>query len=822
MSSSGSSLGASSAAGGSTASFRRARETATFYLEKEKGGFGMIIDPECKVAEFKGEATKAESVGIQLDSHIRKINGARVAVKGDIVEALKAVQLGEQVAFEMDLPYRELRRQDSTGVAIELRGSRERTDDEGKAYTTYTIHVDAGKGVQWDTEKRFSEFRALKNQLIAKHPGCQKLLPEFPHAVTGLGVMGLASKKHRTSEITARRVALEDFIAAAAKNGTVGMDQLFLDFLDAPQSAMASEAVAHLWHASSRTSLLVERKKRVTRAGMLEKKGTGKGFGGRRNWTARWLVLTDFKIEWHDSEEDCERGDEAKRSIPLEGATVKPVDDDKYFFAFSIAFPPACDTSELRLQVPKPKGDLTTDVMKEAESDRQSWMTTIQRVIDRSNRVGQHRTDGRMAGPGTAVWYAEELETVPESNINDQEVLLAELIRAVTPEGPESSNAEFVKLFVSYGGVQHLFAMASKWTQFWRVRLDRALLSVVGYVIQQECGKKAILYTPGVMHALIINLKAPTDEVQIETLSALSALSMVDQPAVIDALGAFAMVCGDHTLWVDGEWQGPTGDKLGLDTLLGIVIGAENSQLIVASLALVDALVTGPASTIQRGWMLNILHDADFMETIEDLRTEYRDDEMVQLQCSRLKQAAETTKKEMAVLRASHGFEIATPRDAYRALTTGAIKENPEHVEMLKTALKTVLSTLGGAGAGARSTDVSSVTPQTYLQRWIFLGAALVSACLNADSEPAAVIDSLVDSMRGLLGALLCQQEKGGEDELPVASMLYDAFAEWMASSGPGAGDDTLQRCRSTVVLKQIEQRDFNSVFLQDGATGHQ
>ena len=148
----------------------------------------MVIDPDCRVAEFKGEATRAESVGIQLDSHIRKINGAKVAVKADVQEALKDVKPGEQVAFEMDLPYRELRRQHSTGLSIELRGSRERTDDEGKVYTTYTIHVDAGKGVQWDTEKRFSEFRTLKNHLIAKHPGCKELLPEFPHAVTGRGV----------------------------------------------------------------------------------------------------------------------------------------------------------------------------------------------------------------------------------------------------------------------------------------------------------------------------------------------------------------------------------------------------------------------------------------------------------------------------------------------------------------------------------------------------------------------------------------------------------------------------------------------------------
>ena len=103
----------------STSSFRRTRERATFYLEKEKGGFGMVIDPTCMVAEFQGEASSAERVGIELQSHIRKVNGQVVAVKADIVEALKDIKAGEQVAFEMELPYREQRGKDSTGLAIE-------------------------------------------------------------------------------------------------------------------------------------------------------------------------------------------------------------------------------------------------------------------------------------------------------------------------------------------------------------------------------------------------------------------------------------------------------------------------------------------------------------------------------------------------------------------------------------------------------------------------------------------------------------------------------------------------------------------------------
>eukprot|EP01046_Picozoa_sp_COSAG06_P074787 COSAG06_NODE_23043_length_704_cov_1.090909_1_plen_56_part_10 len=49
------SAASSTASGGS--SFRRTREAVTFMLEKEARGFGMIIDEECKVDSFKGEAT---------------------------------------------------------------------------------------------------------------------------------------------------------------------------------------------------------------------------------------------------------------------------------------------------------------------------------------------------------------------------------------------------------------------------------------------------------------------------------------------------------------------------------------------------------------------------------------------------------------------------------------------------------------------------------------------------------------------------------------------------------------------------------------------
>ena len=101
---------------------------------------------------------------------------------------------GDEVSFEMELPHKQLRRQDSTGLDIVLRGSRERHDEAtGKAFTTYTIHVNAGKGVKWDTEKRYSEFRDLKTGLVRKHAGCAKLLPDFPSRVSTMSAFTAVS-----------------------------------------------------------------------------------------------------------------------------------------------------------------------------------------------------------------------------------------------------------------------------------------------------------------------------------------------------------------------------------------------------------------------------------------------------------------------------------------------------------------------------------------------------------------------------------------------------------------------------------------------------
>jgi hypothetical protein len=268
------------------------------------------------------------------------------------------------------------------------------------------------------------------------------------------------------------------------------------------------------------------------------------------------------------------------------------------------------------------------------------------------------------------------------------------------------------------------------------------------------------------------------------------------------------MVCGGR--WSEGEWQGPTDcDELALDTILGFMMKADNPEVKAGCMGLIDALVTAPASVIQRAWTLRTLNDSlGFADVMEELRTEYRDHELLQHLCSQLSHHIKQTTVAMNTLRANHGFEILEPRAVYRALTTGAIKDKPEQLALLIETLKSVLATMCGpipTGGG-----ISALTPQVHMQRWTFVNTALVSACsIDGDSESsdgASLIGTLEQSMRGMLG--LRQEEEA--EALPVASMLYDAFKDWMASSGGGGGAE-----KSTgALLEDIEARAFDSVFV--------
>ena len=220
-------------------------------------------------------------------------------------------------------------------------------------------------------------------------------------------------------------------------------------------------------------------------------------------------------------------------------------------------------------------------------------------------------------------------------------------------------------------------------------------------------------------------------------------------------------------------------------------------QVKLACMSLIDALVTAPASVIQRAWTVRTLDEKGLESIMEDLRTDYRDDEMLMLLCSQLKQTTEKTKKEMKVLRANHGFEIETPRDVFRALTGGAIKDKPQQLASLTAALKGVLSTLG-----------PQCNRTSGLQRWTFINAALVS-CLelaNEETDAADVILAIEQSMRPVLSSV------GMDEDLPVATMLYDSFQQWVIDSSPSTGGgDVLS---SAQLLQQIEAKGFEDIFI--------
>lgn len=63
------------------------------------------------------------------------------------------------------------------------------------------------------------------------------------------------------------------------------------------------------------------------------------GFG-RRNWTDRWVVLTDFDIEWYENENAWRKGEKPQReALPLHNAEWQDLPDKKYRMAFHVLFP---------------------------------------------------------------------------------------------------------------------------------------------------------------------------------------------------------------------------------------------------------------------------------------------------------------------------------------------------------------------------------------------------------------------------------------------------------------------------------------------------
>ena len=92
----------------------------------------------------------------------------------------------------------------------------------------------------------------------------------------------------------------------------------------------------------------------------------------------------------------------------------------------------------------------------------------------------------------------------------------------------------------------------------------------------------------------------------------------------------FAVICRGR--WAKGE----QGDVLPYDTILALMVDSDNERVKGACMSLIDALVTAPASVIQRAWTVKILNELDLESIMEDLRAEHRDDDVLMLLCSQV------------------------------------------------------------------------------------------------------------------------------------------------------------------------------------------
>ena len=246
---------------------------------------------------------------------------------------------------------------EGAGLQVRILATEHRTDERGHNYRSYRLEVYAGKmkgkEARWEVNKRYSEFRELKDALKEKLP--EKVFETLPK---------LSSKKPTKltkKQVQKRHDSLVEFITAAANSATIGMDELLFEFLDAPSAVLNSEAVTSLWQQQAAVDRELAKKrgtlrerKRVTKQGPLKKKGTGKGLGSRTNWTTRWIVLSDYAIEWHDSRQAFDAGSKANSEpLPLVGAKVVVIPDEKaekshtkYSNAFEIQFPKSCRVGE--------------------------------------------------------------------------------------------------------------------------------------------------------------------------------------------------------------------------------------------------------------------------------------------------------------------------------------------------------------------------------------------------------------------------------------------------------------------------------------------
>eukprot|EP01044_Picomonas_judraskeda_P005867 COSAG03_NODE_571_length_6898_cov_13.957641_2_plen_604_part_00 len=80
------------------------RQTATVSITNSGQGYGMIIAPDGRVTRYNGTASAAQAAGVALQGYILEVNATATSSKEAIIEALKAVPVGQAATFTLLLP----------------------------------------------------------------------------------------------------------------------------------------------------------------------------------------------------------------------------------------------------------------------------------------------------------------------------------------------------------------------------------------------------------------------------------------------------------------------------------------------------------------------------------------------------------------------------------------------------------------------------------------------------------------------------------------------------------------------------------------------
>ena len=281
---------------------------------------------------------------------------------------------------------------------------------------------------------------------------------------------------------------------------------------------------------------------------------------------------------------------------------------------------------------------------------------------------------------------------------------------------------------------------------------------------------------------------------RIQTLDALTALSKESYLETRKALRGFGIVC-------QGQQDSA---RVPFDAVLRLMMETYQPEVKEKCLNLIDALISAPASLVERAWTLRILHDElGFGEVLDGLREEHREQQLLVIMVEKMKGEKAKIEKEMETMKHTHGFALDAPAGVFRALTDGPIKERPAELKCLLATIQGMLSTL--------RTD-----RQAGLRGWAFINQALAH-CLRLTNDGVDVSDvvrGLEQAMRPLFS---------GQQELPVASLLYDSFKHWLASSSAQAagmelGWEDTRDVSADAIVKQIGEENLDEIFvLEEG-----